>query len=132
MSAGNDTYTIPGAIINENPLEGFDTVVSTIDFNLPQNVEQLILDGSAQQGYGNGDANILVGNAATNLLNGQAGADTMIGGLGDDAYFVDDANDQIVENPNEGVENVYSTVNYVLPANVENLIFQGIFGRLGT
>ena len=44
----------------------------------------------------------------------------MIGGVGDDAYVVDNAVDQVVENAGEGSDTVFASVNYALTANVEN------------
>jgi Ca2+-binding RTX toxin-like protein len=126
--AGHDTYVVDnfGDVVIENPNEGFDTVQSTIHYRLPANVEALVLQGKADlQAYGNNLPNTLIGNAGINLLDGGAGADLMQGGDGDDAYFVDDSRDLIIENVNDGADNVYSIANYRLPNNVENLILQG-------
>ena len=49
----------------------------------------------------------------------------MTGGAGNDAYFVDNISDQMNENPGEGNDTVFSTVDFRLSANVENLILQG-------
>ena len=46
---------------------------------------------------GNELANTLVGNVGANVLNGGGGADRMQGRAGNDAYFVDNALDRIVE-----------------------------------
>ncbi|EHR04634.1 M10 family metallopeptidase C-terminal domain-containing protein [Bradyrhizobium sp. WSM471] len=72
---------------------------------------------------GSGNDTIL-GNAIANTLNGGLGADTMKGGLGDDVYVVDNPNDLVIENPNEGADSVQTTLaSYYLAANVENLSF---------
>src|SRR5262245_62710378 len=90
-------------------LEGNDTVFSTTHFALSANVENLVLQGSADlQGYGNNLANALYGNTGNNILNGGAGADVMFGGAGNDAYFVD-GGDGVIENANEGNDTVFST-----------------------
>jgi trimeric autotransporter adhesin len=126
--AGNDTYFVDngGDVVIENAGEGTDAVFSTAHFALAANVETLVLQGSADlQGYGNALANKLFGNSGNNLLDGGAGADTMVGRLGNDVYFVDDAGDLVTENPNEGTDAVFASVNFALPANVETLVLQG-------
>jgi Ca2+-binding RTX toxin-like protein len=55
------------------------------------------------------------------LLDGGAGNDTLHGGAGNDTYVVDSTNDIIVENANQGIDNVVvATTAYTLSANVEN------------
>jgi Ca2+-binding RTX toxin-like protein len=58
-------------------------------------------------------------------IDGRKGADKMYGGDGDDTYVVDDKNDIVVENKDEGDDTVYSTSGYHLGDNVENLKLQG-------
>jgi serralysin len=65
--------------------EGTDTVSSSISYTLGDNVENLILTGSAADGTGNGLGNVLTGNALSNHLNGGAGDDRLTGG--DDVDF---------------------------------------------
>ena len=89
------------------------------------NVEYLVLQGSAVQGYGNDLTNVISGTAADNLLDGGTGADTMYGGDGNDVYFVDNAGDFAVENANQGNDTVYASVDYLMAANVDNLVLQG-------
>jgi beta-glucanase (GH16 family) len=62
-----------------------------------------------------------LGTAKNEYFDGGGSVHTMTGGAGDDSYVVYASTDQIVENPNEGIDGVSSFVNYVLPANVENL-----------
>jgi Ca2+-binding RTX toxin-like protein len=133
--AGDDTYVVSNAgdVVLENANEGTDTVHASVNFGLTANVENLVLDGSADlQGYGNGDVNTLTGNASNNLLNGEVGADTMQGGLGNDTYFVDDPGDVVFESANEGSDAVFASVDYSLTANVETLVLQGSGNLDGT
>src|SRR5262245_29609621 len=126
--SGNDSYSIDqgGDVVIENPSEGSDTVYATVHFRLPANVENLVLQGSADlQGYGNGLSNAIYGNSGSNLLDGDAGADGMFGGAGNDVYYVDNAGDAVVENPGAGNDAVFSTAHFRLGANVETLVLQG-------
>jgi Ca2+-binding RTX toxin-like protein len=126
--AGSDVYfvdNVSDAVI-ENASEGNDTVFSTAHFGLSANVENLVLQGSADlQGYGNSLSNAIYGNAGNNLLDGGAGADAMTGGAGNDVYFVDNIGDAVFENSGEGNDAVFSTANFGLSANVETLVLQG-------
>jgi Ca2+-binding RTX toxin-like protein len=64
----------------------------------------------------------LRGAGGNDTIDGGTGADSMIGEQGDDIYFVDNAGDQVVEQPNEGIDEVRSTLaSYTLPASVNNL-----------
>ncbi|MGH6946456.1 MAG: type I secretion C-terminal target domain-containing protein [Kiloniellales bacterium] len=87
-------------------------------------------DGSGYADYLNGGAgdDILFGGKGADTLDGGTGADEMFGGKGDDSYFVDDAGDTVVEHELKGIDEVFSTVDYVLPENVENLTLLDIQG----
>src|SRR5262249_30835243 len=126
--AGNDSYFVDNAgdAVIENANQGTDTVYASIHYRLPGDVENLVLQGSADlQGYGNALANTINGNSGNNLLDGGTGADTMIGGAGDDSYFVDNPGDAVVESPSGGNETVFSTAHFRLSENVETLVLQG-------
>ena len=77
---GNDAYTITSALdrIVEGPGGGIDTVRAGISFTLPDQVENLLLTGSALNALGNGGNNVLRGTAANNVLDGKAGSDTAV------------------------------------------------------
>ncbi len=126
--AGNDTYGVDntGDVVIENASEGFDTVYSSINYFLTNNVEALVLTGTATEGYGNSLDNQLTGNSGNNLLFGAAGADTMTGGAGNDTYYIDNTGDTIIENSGEGFDVAFSTASsYTLNANVEQLFLTG-------
>lgn len=142
--AGNDTYVVDNIsdIVIENFNEGTDLVQSSVTYILGDNIENLTLTGTAAvNGTGNDLDNILTGNSAVNILNGGAGndtlnggagADTMIGGTGNDIYVVDIASDVVIENVNEGVDTVQSSVTYTLGNNIENLTLTGTTAINGT
>ena len=103
----------------ENLNEGSDIVYASANYGLSANVEYLVLQGGAVQGYGNALSNAIYGTSADNLLDGDTGADAMYGGAGNDAYFLDNISDLVIENLNEGSDTVYASANYRLSANVE-------------
>jgi hypothetical protein len=45
-----------------------------------------------------------------------------LGGLGNDAYLVDDPDDQVIELASAGLDAVRGAISCALPANVENLV----------
>ncbi len=136
---GDDTYYVDseGDVVSEGLLSfctsGTDTVISTVDWTLGANVENLILKGSADiDGSGNCQNNRLTGNDGDNklaghlgddILDGGAGDDTLDGGWGDDTYYVDSLGDVVRESFWFGTDTVISTVDWTLGANVENLEF---------
>ncbi|NWK78472.1 calcium-binding protein [Aquitalea sp. LB_tupeE] len=121
---GNDTYIVNSVndVVLEQRDEGYDTVISSVNYILNANIEELrLLEGYTINGTGNSLDNLMIGNSQNNILDGVTGADTMIGGLGDDIYYVDNAGDQVIELAGEGVDTVYASISYTLGEHVENL-----------
>jgi Ca2+-binding RTX toxin-like protein len=97
---GDDTYVVAqtGDVTTESANQGTDTVQSSIAWTLGNNLENLVLTGTAAiNGTGNTLANVLAGNVGNNTLtgnagndtlDGQGGADTLIGGTGNDTYML--------------------------------------------
>jgi Ca2+-binding RTX toxin-like protein len=131
--AGDDTYYVDdaGDTTEENAGEGNDTVFSSAaGYTLGANIENL--NGSSNNGQtltGNDQNNTIVGGSGNDTIDGGGGADVMIGGQGDDVYFVDNPNDQVIENPNEGTDEIrtgLSTYSLETLPNVENLTGIGL------
>ena len=125
---GNDTFYVDntGDVVAEYTNAGTDSVFSSVTFTLGNNVENLTLTGTGNHNAtGNGLDNILTGNAGNNVMNGKAGADTMIGGAGNDTYYVDNSGDIVTEGKSGGSDEVRSSIDYALGANLENLTLLG-------
>lgn len=79
--AGNDTYVVnnAGDVVVEAAGGGIDTVRASISYALTDNVENLVLTGTAANGAGNALNNTITGNAENNRLNGGDGDDVLAG-----------------------------------------------------
>jgi len=89
--AGNDTYTVNHCddVVIEAPGEGTDTVLASVNFELPNDVENLTLTGAgAIDGKGNDGDNVITGNGGPNMLTSGAGIDTLKGGAGNDVFVL--------------------------------------------
>lgn len=88
---GNDLYLVgsAGDQTVEAAGQGTDTVASTIDWTLSDNVENLSMIGTAVYGTGNAIANKIDGNAADNIIEGKGGLDDLYGRGGADKFILD-------------------------------------------
>lgn len=151
---GDDVYLVDdrGDVVVEFSNSGNDSVESSINYVLGPNLENLTLTG-AYLGFGNSLNNRLTGDEFTNYLSGFEGNDTlngnsgddildgglgddildgglgydqMYGGAGNDQYIISyDGVDQIFEEANQGIDTVFSYINYGLEDNLENLTLYG-------
>ena len=110
--AGDDHYWVnnAGDTVVELDGEGADTVLSQIDYTLPEYVENLFLRSTnlpttdPVRGEGNASDNLLLGNFVNNVLIGEAGNDIFWGGFsigsdygpGDDDLYGGAGNDTYV------------------------------------
>ena len=101
---GDDTYYVDSKndVVVENAAAGTDTVISTVTYTLPDNVDNLTLAGTDSiNGRGNALDNIITGNSAANIIFGGAGNDNIIGGDGNNKLFGEAGNDFIVGGNND-------------------------------
>jgi Ca2+-binding RTX toxin-like protein len=101
--AGDDIYLVDDEGEHSNPDDGdrvveaedsgFDTVRASIDYVLPENVEALVLNGTASHGTGNALDNVLTASAQGAILLGLEGADQLVGEAGGDSLDGGDGDD---------------------------------------
>lgn len=68
---------------------GWDTVISSVDWTLGADLDNLNLVGRAISATGNDAGNYIVGNRFDNILNGGKGNDRLTGGAGADIFVFD-------------------------------------------
>jgi Ca2+-binding RTX toxin-like protein len=123
--AGNDQYWVSwGDNVVEAADGGTDEVYTELpSYTLTANVERLFGFGSLGQILtGNALANVIDASLGADIIDGGAGADRMVGWKGNDVYFVGDLGDVVVENPDEGTDEVRTTLSdTTAAANVERL-----------
>jgi len=116
---GNDSYYVDSIadLVTENAGEGTDTIWTTIDLTLPDNVENAVAASLAGRTiYGNllgnhlfggagddciyaDDGNDIVsGGAGNDYLGGELGNDKVLGGPGNDYVFGDEGDDRLLGN----------------------------------
>ena len=146
---GNDIYQVEDAgdqvvEVIDRGAGGFDTVRTAISWVAGQYIEAIEAQGSDDIDLtGNTLNNVLIGNAGDNILSGGEGIDVLVGGdgndqllgglgrdqlvggIGDDIYEVDSRSDRVIEAFNEGTDTVNASIDYVLAANIENLVLTG-------
>ena len=103
--------------------------------------DSILAGGGADTVYGGSGSDSIIGGVGNDTIyggsdddhiDGEAGDDVMRGEAGDDVYYVDSVLDVVIENANEGFDEVRSSISYVLGDNVEGLILTGTKNLNGT
>ena len=106
----------------------YNQLLQGLSADNPSNNDDIIVADDTQSGIIvdalNGN-DLILGTAGNDTIDGGAGRDIMKGGAGNDVYYVDNIYDKVVENENEGIDTVYSSVTHTLQDNVENLVLSG-------
>jgi Ca2+-binding RTX toxin-like protein len=83
---------------------------------------------------GGNDNDYLDGGNGNDILDGSGdtiGLDTFAGGANDDTYGIYNSSTVIIESADEGIDTVWTAVNYTLSANVENMYVLGDLVGIG-
>ncbi|NBI41493.1 Ig-like domain-containing protein [[Haemophilus] felis] len=102
---------------------GYGTQIENL---IGSNFADVLTGNNADNNIFGGDGDdIIKGGNGNDRLDGGKGADQLYGEAGDDVYIVDNAGDQVFEAADQGVDSVFSVINYRLTDNVENLTLIG-------
>ena len=143
---GDDVYYVDNAsdVVTEAVGEGTDRLYASVSYGLATGSEVEFLFANAGAAgltlTGNAFNNAIVGGAGNDSLSGgagddtltgAAGNDTMAGGIGNDVYYVNTADDVVIETAGQGTDKVFATANYVLASGSEVEILAANAGATG-
>jgi len=126
VNKANVTDTLGGLFDQADLFSGNDT------FNVSDNSRAWYGFAGNDAMYGGDLDDELHGGSGNDLLDGGLGIDFMYGGKGNDTYIVDNTDDVVLEEANEGNDTVKSSVSHCLANHVENLILTGDASTNGT
>ncbi|MCU0953118.1 MAG: Ig-like domain-containing protein [Hyphomicrobium sp.] len=121
---GDDRYVVDTSadVVLESANSGIDTVLSSVSYVLPGNVENLTLTKSGAFGDGNALGNRITGSDGSDTLRGFQGNDTLFGGPGNDVLDGGAGNDCYVYSAGDGDDIIRSTDD---PGGVDTLALIG-------
>ncbi|MDZ4074617.1 MAG: putative Ig domain-containing protein [Hylemonella sp.] len=116
---GHETFVVNDAadVVIARPDAASNTVLASVDYALPDNVQNLTLTGTANL--------TAIGNGLDNVLTSNSGVNTLIGGTGNVTFVVNNSADVIVANPNAASNTVLASVDFELAEGLETLVLIG-------
>jgi len=136
--SGNTTFLVNNTadIVTDTSTTASNTLMSTVTYSLPTNVNTLIFTGTAAlKGTANsgndslvantGNDTLVAGSGADTLVAGVTGTDSLVGGSGNDTFFVNNTADKVTDTSTTASNTIVSSVSYTLPANVQYLMLSG-------
>lgn len=113
------TSTASGGDAQGDTISGFENISGS------GQADMLFGDGGNNTIKGGGGADTVNGGGGDDRLDGGTAADTLQGGTGNDTYIVDNVGDVVTEAAGDASDQVFTTVSYNVPENVEVLIMGG-------
>ncbi|WP_373480016.1 beta strand repeat-containing protein [Geminocystis sp.] len=140
----NGVETIIGAVGQSNTIDGSLSLDPAVGITVNLSTNSLTVNGAGLSNpnftiinftnvTGTAGNDSITGDANDNILNGGLGIDTLIGGLGNDIYLLSGLPKVVIENLNEGIDQVrIRNSNYTLGNNIENFLISGTNNINGT
>lgn len=100
---GSDLYFVQNSgdtVVEDAEVGTWDTIMSSADFILGDNVEELDLTDDAVSGTGNYQDNFIHGSETNNILRGEGGNDALDGRAGNDTLYGGDGDDTLLGGDN--------------------------------
>jgi Ca2+-binding RTX toxin-like protein len=135
LGSSNANFIVNNAttVIQVSSGAGVDTVTASVSYTAPTNVNVLTLAGSANiAATGNAASDTLTGGAGADTLIAGAGLATLLGGTGNTTFVVNSTSDVVQDTSTTTSNSLQSSVSYVLPTNVNNLVLTGTAALTGT
>ena len=113
---GNTTFEVDSAgdVVLDTATAAINTLLSSVGYTLPTNVDTLILTGT--------DNLVGTANSGSDTLIANSGADTLVGAGGSALFVVDNSADVVQEASDTARDTIESSVDFTLPSNVNVLI----------
>ena len=128
--AGNDVFVVNNSldVVKGASATSSNTVIASVDFTLPTNVNTLTLTGTASlKATGNAAADTITANSGNDTLTAVSTtkATTLVGGAGNDVFVVNNTADVIVSASTTSNDTIQSSVDFTAVANVNSLVLTG-------
>ena len=103
-TASDDIHIVSDSttVIIEQPGGGTDLVQTSVNYTLPDNVENITITGN--------NALTATGNSVANILTSNNAASTLVGLAGDDKYVISNSTTVVTEASNAGTDLIESSV----------------------
>jgi len=122
---GNTTFVVNNAsdVVQDATTYSSNTMVSSVSFTAPVNVNSLVLMGTANLGA--------TANAGNDTLTSNSGVDTLTGGTGASVFVVNNSADT-VQDAASTASVIQSSVSFTLEVNLNSLVLVGTSNLVGT
>ena len=137
-SSGSDTFVISNSsdVIQDTSTTAANSILSSVAFTLPTNVNSLTLTGTAALVATGNAANdvitantgadtLVAGSGTDTLISGTTAVDSLVGGSGADQFIVNNSGDSVSAISHSGVDTILASVSFTLPTLISALTLTG-------